>query len=893
MSSFNLDPIFQPASIAVVGATERKGNVGSAIMFNLINGGYRGEIYPINPNHDTIWGKTAYGSISRLNSRPDLAVIATPIKTVPGVVRQCVDHGVGGAVIISAGGKETGDKGRETEAAIKEQAGDAGFRIIGPNCLGIINVRHNLNASFAAHMPNRGKMAFISQSGAICTTILDLSIKEQMGFSYMVSLGSMLDVDFGDIIDYLGGEADVSSIVMYIENLSRIRNFMSAARAVSRIKPIIALKAGRSRAGAKAAASHTGALAGEDAVYDAAFKRAGIVRVRTFEELFDCAELLSKHSRSLGPGLAIITNAGGPGVMAADALSDYGEEPVTLSPQTISKLDEFLPAHWSRSNPIDIVGDASPERYEKAVRTCLEAPEIKGLLIMLAPQALTDPTEVAMSLTRVLSGKKMPVFTNWIGGRDVDGGREIFNRAQIPTFDTPERAVRAFMDLCRYGQNIELLQQIPSNLPGKLEFSRDEANRVIEEHLRRDACLMTEIEAKRLLSCYGIPITPTHLAVSAEEAVRKSIETGFPVAMKVHSETITHKSDVGGVRLNLKTENDVKEAYTAIISACKTAFPEAQISGVTVQSMIQDPDYELILGAKMDADFGPVILFGMGGITTEIIKDKSLALPPLNRLLARRLIEETMVYQLLKGYRHLPAVDLTILEEILVRLTQLVTDFSEIAELDINPLLIKHNRAIGVDARVVLTPNPVKSPFHLVISPYPKQHEEHTVCKTGEKIFIRPIRPEDARLLVEHFDSLSPRTVYRRFFSPLKQLSHAMLVKFTQLDYDREIALVALWEQNGHEEFIGVARIVNEANMKEAEFSVVISDGWQGKGIGAGLLSRCLKIAKSHGIQWVMGMVLAENTQMLALGKKLGFKMSSIPKEGTYELHIDLATLSA
>ena len=888
MSSFNLDPIFQPKSVAVVGATERKGNVGSAIMFNLINGGYRGSVFPVNPNHQTIWGKRAFKSVSDLPEAPDLAVIATPIDSVAQLVKECVGKGVGGVVIISAGGKETGEKGRKIEAAIRQEAGESGFRIIGPNCLGIINVPHNLNASFAGHMPKKGRMAFISQSGAICTTILDLSIKEQMGFSYMISLGSMLDVDFGDIIDYLGGEPDVSSIVMYIENLSRIRNFMSAARAVSRVKPIIALKAGRSRAGARAAASHTGALAGEDAVYDAAFKRAGIVRVRTFEELFDCAELLSKHPRSLGSGLAIITNAGGPGVMAADALSDYGVEPVTLSPETVSKLNEILPAHWSRQNPIDIVGDASPERYEKAVKICLDAPEIEGLLIMLAPQALTDPGEVAMSLTRVLAGKKMPVFTNWIGGRDVDAGREIFNRAQVSTFDTPERAVRAFMDLCRYGINIELLQQIPSNLPGKLEFKKNEATSLIQCQMEEKKFLVPETTAKQLLNLYGIPVNPTEVARSGEEAVQKSKVMGFPVVMKIFSEAITHKSDVGGVRLNLMNKIEVEKAFTELTSTAKAGFPNAVIEGVSLQPMIEKADYELILGAKMDADFGPVILFGMGGITTEIIKDRALALPPINRLLARRLIEETKVYQMLKGYRHLPPVNLTVLEEILVRLSQLVTDFSDIAELDINPILIKDNTFSAVDARIMLKPHSVRSPFHLVISPYPKQYEEHARCKTGEKIFIRPIRPEDAPLLIEHFESLSPRTIYRRFFSPIKQLSHSMLTRFTQIDYDREIALVALWEQNGFEKLIGVARIVNEAAMKEAEFSILISDEWQGKGIGAGLLFRCLNIAKSHGLAKVMGMVLAENTQMLILGKKLGFKMSRIPQEGTYELHIDL-----
>ncbi len=889
MTAIHLDALFQPKSVAVVGATERKGNVGSAIMFNLISGGYRGEIYPVNPHYDTIWGKKACRRVSDLKTPPDLAVIATPIETVPSLIRECVSAGINGAVIISAGGKETGEKGKKIEEAILKEAGNGGgFRIIGPNCLGIISVGHYLNASFASHMPLKGKMAFISQSGAILTTILDLSIKEQMGFSYIVSLGSMLDVDFSDVIDYLGGEPDVSSIVMYIENLSRIRNFMSAARAVCRIKPVIALKAGRSRAGARAASSHTGALAGEDAVYDAAFKRAGIVRVKTFEELFDCAELLSKAPRSMGHGLAVITNAGGPGVMAADTLSDYGAEPVELSPATLSKLNEVLPEHWSRSNPIDVLGDATPERYEKAVKICLSAPEVKGLLVMLAPQALTDPGEVALALARELSGKKVPVITAWIGGRDVEAGREIFNRAQIPTFDTPERAVRAFMNLVRYGENVELLQEIPSNLPGKLEFHREEAKTFVENRLGESRRMLTEPDAKHLLSLYGIPVNPTGTASSEDDAVKAGFEIGFPLVMKVCSEHISHKSDHNGVLLNLGDENAVRQAYKAIVAACDKAFPDAGIRCVSLQPMVRDAEYELIFGAKMDRDFGPVILFGMGGIITEVIRDRAIALPPLNRLLARRLIEETRVYQLLKGYRNRSGVDLTLLEEILVRLAQMVTDISEIDELDINPMIIKNNRALAVDARILLQKSEVKAPLHLVISPYPKQYEEHVVCKTGEKVFFRPIRPEDAPLLIEHFEGLSPSTVYRRFFSPIKQLSHSMLTRFTQIDYDREIALVALWEMNGHGKLIGVGRIVSEMSRKEAEFSILISDDWQGRGIGAGLLSRCLLIAKSHGIQRVMGMVLAENTQMLTLGKKLGFDMNLVPHEGTYELHIDL-----
>jgi acetyltransferase len=734
-------------------------------------------------------------------------------------------------------------------------------------------------------------MAFISQSGAICTSVLDLSIKEQIGFSYFVSLGSMLDVDFGDIIDYLGGDYQVNSIIMYIESLSRFRNFMSAARAVSRVKPIIAVKAGRTKAGAKAAATHTGSLAGEDAVYDAAFDRAGIVRVKTFEELFDCAELLAKQPRPVDPGLAIITNAGGPGVMAADALFDYGVDPVALRPETIQKLDELLPPHWSRTNPIDILGDATPERYQQVVDICLKASEVKGLLIILTPQAMTRPTHVAETLAGHLKGKPYPVFTSWMGGRDVEKAKEIFNREGIPTFDTPERAVRAFMNLYRYSKNIKMLQQIPPNLPKRIEFDHEKARTLLDQGIKKENFLLTEIESKDLLSAYGISVNLTKLAVTDAEAVQKAREIGFPVAMKICSRDIIHKANVNGVLLNLKNESDVHDAFKNIMASARAGNAEAKIEGVTIQTMLS-PEYELILGSKRDRDFGPVVLFGMGGIMAEVLKDRSIALPPLNRLLARSLMEKTKVYRLLKGYRSQPPANLTLLEEILIRLSQLVTDFPEIEELDINPLLVTKKGFCAVDARVFLTSTPVRSPLHLVISPYPNQYEFRITHEAVGELFIRPIRPEDAPLLVKLFESLSSRSIVLRFFSPLKMLPHRMLARFTQIDYDREIALVALCGPEQNEKMLGVARIITDVyNRKHAEFSVIVGDPWQGKGIGAELLKRCLSISKERGIEKVTGIVLPENTQMLALGKKLGFSVKRVIGESDYKLEIDLTKL--
>lgn len=887
MSIDNMDKIFRPESIAVVGASERKGSVGAALMHNLIERGFPGAIHPINPNHKKLFKLPACPSIKDLKAPVDLAVIATPITSAPQIVKECADAGVGGVVIISAGGKEIGEQGKQLEAAIKKEAERSGLRIVGPNCLGIVSSRAKLNASFASQMPIAGKMAFLSQSGAICSAILDLSVQENIGFSYFVSLGSMLDIEFGDMIDYLGGQPEVSSIVMYIESLTRFRNFMSAARAVSRVKPIIALKAGRSAAGALAAASHTGALAGEDAVYDAALKRAGVLRVKTFEELFDCAELVAKQPKPRGPGLVIITNAGGPGVMAADTLSEYGYEPVALSTETLEKLDEILPPYWSKRNPIDMLGEATPQLYRKVVEICLRAVEVNGILILSAPQALTNTAEAAAALVDLIQDTPIPVITSWIGGAEMQKGRDIFNRAGIPTFDTPERAVRAFIDIYRYSKNIEMLQEIPSQFPSELKFDRKKAQDLIQAGLDTENHLLTEMEAKELLAAYGIPIDRMESAVNREEAVNKADALGYPVVLKINSRDISHKSDAKGVLLDLKNESEVREAFDRIMKNAQAYNPEARIDGVTIQPMRKRPDYELILGAKQDRDFGPVILFGMGGILTEVLKDRAIALPPLNRLLAKRLMEKTKVYRLLQGYRDIPPADSQLLEEIIIRLAQLVTDFSEIEELDINPLFVNEKNACAIDARVLLKPSDKPAPLHLVISPYPDQFEEHTRTSEGIDIFIRPIRPEDAPLLVGLFESLSPRSVYLRFFSPMKRLPHSMLAVFTQIDYDRHIALVALSESNSKEEMLGVARIILERNLKEAEFSVVVGDQWQGKGIGATLLQRCLSIAGDKGLDRVTGVVLAENTQMLALGKKMGFKSKKVLGVNEYELSKD------
>jgi acetyltransferase len=885
-----LHRIFNPSSVAIVGASDKRRSIGSALVENLIQGGYGGRVFAVNPRHSSVHGLPSYASILDIHAPVDLALIAIPMGLVPAVIRECGQAGVTGAVVFSAGGKEVGEGGRDLEAAILEAAIQGHVRIIGPNCMGLVSVAGRLNASFAGPMPLSGKLAFVSQSGAMCSAILDFSRKEGIGFSYFVSIGSMVDVDFGDLIDYLGYDGNVNSIALYVENLTNVRKFMSAARAVSRAKPIVVLKAGRSKAGARAACSHTGALAGEDAVYDAAFKRAGLVRVDTVQELFDCAELMAKQPIPRGPGLAVVTNGGGPGVMTADALSDRGLEPVPLSAETKRRLDSVLPGYWSGGNPIDILGDASPERWRDTLEVCLAAREIHALVVIFVPQNVTGAKAAADVLVE-LAGRKpaMPVFAVWMGGGGVEAGRHVLNKAGIPTYDTPERAVSAFVHMYSYARNLETLQAIPPRLPRALQFDHKTAEEMIRPPWKDGRVNLTEVESKNLLAAYGIPANRTEAAVSAHEAVSFAQDIGYPVVMKVLSRDIVHKSDVCGVQLELCGKRDVERAFARIMKSACAHHPEAQILGVTVQKMLDRPDYELIAGSKKDPDFGPVIVFGMGGIITEIVRDRAIALPPLNRLLARRVMEETKIYRMMTGYRNRPTAPLGLLEEILVRLSQLVADFPEIVELDINPVIIVGDRAFAADARVVLEPSRVMPPDHLVISPYPNQYEMRATSKKGMEFSVRPIKPEDAPLLLDLFGVLSPQSIYYRFLQRLKTLPRKMLATLTQIDYGRDMALVAMDDRQAEERMLGVARLIRDPGGSSAEFAVLVGDPWQGQGIGAVLMSRLLAIAKERGLKSLWGLALAENTTMLALGRKAGFTVSRSDEDNAFKLEIRLA----
>ena len=882
-----LQKFFKPQAVAVVGASPKEGSIGFTLVDNLKRDGFQGEIYPINPKHGEILGLKAYPSVTAVGAAIDLAVIAVPILGVPAVMLECGQAGIPGAIIISAGGKEVGDEGKKVEAEIAAAAKAGSIRYLGPNCLGIICPHTHLNASFAARSAKPGGLALLSQSGAICSAILDWADTQNIGFSHFVSIGSMGDIDFAEMIDYLGNDDRAKSIIIYMENLVHHRRFMSAARSVSRVKPIIVVKSGRSAVAARAAASHTGALAGQDDTYNAAFRRAGIIRVDTIDQLFNCAEALGKMPRPLGGNLAIITNAGGPGVMAVDAFSKWQREPTVLTPETISKLSESLPPHWSRGNPVDVLGDAPPERFLEATRVVLAAPEVDGLVIVLSPQAMTDPTGVARAVAPEIKKQAKPVFAVWMGAKDVAAGVALLNDAGVPTFLTPEEAVDTFMEMYSYTRNLELLQETPPQMPSEIKVNTRQARSFIEECFSRQTLLLGEVEAKAILAAYGIPVNPTLTASSAAAAAAAAQKLGYPVVLKIHSPDISHKSDVDGVRVSLKDEAEVTQAYEDIVTKAKSYKPEARIFGVTIQTQVAKAPLELILGAKKDPYFGPLLVFGMGGIFTEVFKESAVDLPPLNLLLARRLMERTRIYRILQGYRNIPPANLDELAGILVRLSQLVTDFPEIVELDINPLLISDGKPICVDARMVLERSEVPAPRHLIIAPYPNQYESDWLLEDGTPVLLRPMRPEDETLVKELLENCSDETLYFRYFHLIKNFPHSFLIRFTQNDYDREIGLAAFGTPPGPEVMMGVGRIVMTPERDTAEFAVIVADPWQGKGLGEKLISRVIEIARNYGLKSLWGEVMAENVPMLALVKKMGFTLQS-PEEGVRRVEMNL-----
>ena len=877
-----LEVFFKPRAVAVIGASERKGSVGRTVLWNLISNPFGGTVYPVNPKRGNVLGVRAYPSLAALPERVDLAVVVTPAAGVAEVIRECAAAGARGVIIISAGFKETGPEGARLEQEILAIAREARIRVIGPNCLGVMNPCTGFNATFAGALARPGNVAFLSQSGALLTAILDWSLEAKVGFSAFASLGSMLDVGFGDWIDYLGNDPKTKSILIYMESIGDARAFLSAARSVALRKPIIVLKAGRTAPAAQAAAFHTGALVGSDEVLTAAFRRCGVLRVDSIADLFYMADTLAKQPRPPGKRLTILTNAGGPGVLATDALIAGGGELAVLSPAASEKLDAFLPSSWSHANPVDILGDADPERYARALEVAGDDPGSDGLLVVLTPQDMTEPSATADRLKACAHrtpGK--PLLASWMGGLDVAAGKRILSDAGIPVFAYPDTAARIFNYLWKYSYNRRGLYETPSQTEEPAGASRRlEAHALIEAARAEGRTLLTEIESKQLLALRGIPCVETRLARSADEAAAHAQSIGYPVVVKLHSRTITHKSDVGGVVLNLPDAGAVRDAFTAIRARLAALGQEGGFEGVTVQPMVILRGHELIVGSSVDPQFGPVLLFGAGGTLVEVLQDRSLGLPPLNTTLARRMMERTRVYQALRGIRGQKPVDLAGLEKLLVRFSQLIADEPAIKEVDLNPLLATSERLVALDARVELHGPEVPDARlpRLAIRPYPAQYAGTVALPSGETIAVRPIRPEDEPKLVEFHASLSEESVYLRYAGFMKldgRVAHDRLARICFIDYDREMALVALRSTPDglSSEVVAVGRLSRLPGTREAEFALLVSDKVQHQGLGGALLARLIAVGRDWGLERVTAEILLRNEPMQKLCRKLGFKL--------------------
>jgi acetyltransferase len=879
----SLDVFFSPKTVAVIGATETAGSVGRTILWNLVTSPFGGTVFPVNPKRPSVLGVKAYKDISEVPEPVDLAVIVTPAATVPGIIHDCAEQGVRGAIVISAGFKEIGPGGVELERRIMVEARRGNMRIIGPNCLGVMSPLTGLNATFAAGVARPGNVGFLSQSGALCTAILDWSLREMVGFSAFLSLGSMLDVGWGDLIYYLGNDPRTRSIVIYMETIGDARSFLSAAREVALNKPIIVIKAGRSEAAAKAAASHTGSLAGSDEVLEAAFRRCGVLRVNSIADLFYMAEVLSKQPSPKGPRLTILTNAGGPGVLATDALIANGGELAELTPETMEALSQILPAAWSHNNPIDVLGDASPERYAKAVEVAAKDPHSDGLLVVLTPQAMTDPTQTAERLKPYASLDDKPILASWMGGAEVAAGESILNHAHIPTFQFPDTAVRAFTYMWRWAYNLKGLYETPSLPEDSAAYTPNKplADEIVQKARGAGRTILTESESKQVLEAYCIPVVETLVAGSQEEAVSHAGRIGYPVVLKLYSETITHKTDVGGVQLNLGDGEAVARAYTRIQASVAEKAGAEHFQGVTVQSMIKSGDgYELIVGSSLDAQFGPVLLFGAGGQLVEVFKDRALALPPLNTTLARRMMEQTRIYKALEGVRGREPVDLAALEQLLVRFSRLAVEQPWIKEIDINPLLATPERLVALDARIVVHGQEMRTDElpKPAIRPYPTRYVSAGSMKDGGKVLIRPIRPEDEPLMVRFHATLSERSVYLRYFHLMnlsQRIAHERLTRICFIDYDREVALVAERRDpaTGEREILGVGRLTKIPGANDAEVAVVVSDRFHGRGLGTELLARLLIVGADEKLTKLKADILPDNRDVMRIFEKLGFSL--------------------
>ena len=884
MNTHYLARLFTPESVVLFGASDRPDSVGGVVFKNLLTSGFEGRIYGINPRREEVQGQTVYASLDDIDGTIDLAVVATPASGIPAIVEACGERGIRMMLILSAGFRETGAEGRKLEDRVTQLVRRYGIRLMGPNCLGIIRPDRGLNITFGNNNAKPGSLAFVSQSGAICTAILDWAEKNEIGFSAVVSSGIAADLGFGDYLDYLVSDPATRAILLYIEGINDARRFMSALRAAARIKPVIALKVGRHAAGAEASMSHTGALVGSDETFSAALSRSGVLRVETVGQLFAAAKALSSlHYRGPSERLVIVTNGGGPGVMAADRATDQGIELSSLSDETMAALNEVLPTVWSHGNPVDVIGDAPPERYEQAIDICLADPGVDGVIVILTPQAMTAPTEVAKAVVRSAENSKKPIMTSWMGGAQVEGGREVFREARVPDFGTLENAVDAFSYLARYNRNQRLLLQTPARMTrGQQAPDTDGARLIIEAVLNESRDILTEPESLAVLTAFGIPTVRNTIARTANEALVAAESIGYPIAMKVLSSDISHKSDAGGVRLNIASAQEVRGAYKQLLDQVSLKMPDANIEGVTIEKMYRSSNgRELMVGIIRDPVFGPVISFGSGGTAVEVMGDSAISLPPLNNRLAKDLIKRTKVSRLLGQFRNMPAVDMDKLIDVLLAVSSMACELPWIKEMDINPMIVDENGVVAVDARIVVGyPKPSTDPYnHLAIHPYPAHLAKSVQLNDGTDIVIRPIRPEDAEIEAKFIRELSPEAKYFRFMNSIQELSQEMLVRFTQIDYHNEMALIVVTSTVTGEEQIGVARYTTNVDKASCEFALVVSDQWQSRGIAHHLMRNLMDVARDRDLERMQGQVLSNNSKMLDLMTSLNFSIENDPDD--------------
>jgi acetyltransferase len=875
MQANPLQQLFKPQSVALFGASSVPDALGAVVLDNLKSAGFHGSITLVNPKYDEIDGQTCFNSLGESDCTADMAIIVAPAPVVPEIITDCGESGVGAAIVVSAGFSEAGPRGAALESEMLRRARRFNMRILGPNCLGVIRTDIGLNATFSAGNALPGRIAVISQSGALCTAILDWAAVNDVGFSSLISTGIGADVEFGEILDFVAMDPKTDSIMLYIEGLRDARRFMSALRAAARMKPVVIMKAGRHSQGSRAAVSHTGALVGSDAVFDSALRRAGALRADDFTEFFSTAATLDSGVRTAGSRLAVITNAGGPGVMAADHCTEAGLKLAELSDDTLTALDAALPESWSHNNPVDVLGDAGPDRYELAVQTCLDDPLIDAALVVLTPQAQTAPLEVAKRLVRLRSGSKKPVFACWMGDASMADSRELFMQNDIPSYRTPEAAVRAFAAVSAYHDNQQQLLQVPDPVTRESAPELDNASLIFENVLADDRSVLSQAESKAILSTFHIPILQSIPADSAQEAILVAQEIGYPVAMKIDSPDITHKTDVGGVRLGLANARQVRNTYQEMISSVGALQADATINGVVIEPMWQGRHArELMVGVVRDEVFGPVISFGLGGTLVEVLRDSEVSLPPLNDFLVGKLIDRTRAAQFLKPLRGSPAVDRKALESLLLRVSEMACELPEIVEMDLNPVIANADGVVAVDARIVIARHSeaARQYDHMAIHPYPRDLVTSSELNDGTRVTIRPIRPEDAVIEREFVNGLSQQSRYYRFMYSLSEITPELLSRFTQIDYDREMALIVVTRENGNERQVGVARYYTLPDQTSCEFAIVVADQWQNRGLARRLMRALVDAARSRRYTRMIGVVLIENRRMMDFVKSLGFR---------------------